>query len=80
MLAIGLVEEIMFRGVVQYALVRHWDSSTWQLLGSVVLGAFIFGSSHMIWAIFGKPVPQTALQSLSAFLAGIYYGVFVLSS
>ena len=62
MLVVGLIEEIVFRGIVQQTFVRLWHDSTWQTLGSVVLGALIFGGSHMIWALFGKPVPQTALQ------------------
>jgi len=80
MLVVGLIEEIVFRGIVQQTFVRLWHDSTWQTLGSVALGAFIFGGSHIIWALFGKPVAQTALQSLSAFLAGIVYGALTLST
>ena len=80
MLVVGVIEEVVFRGIVQQTFIRLWHDTTWQILGSVALGAFIFGGSHMIWALFGKPVPQTALQSLSAFLAGIVYGAFTLST
>ena len=79
-MAIGLVEETAYRGVVMYAFVRLWGDSSWGLVGSVLLSALFFGASHMVWVAFGKPAIQSTLMSLSAFEAGIYYGAFVLAS
>jgi membrane protease YdiL (CAAX protease family) len=80
MFAVGLFEEIVFRGLVMYGLVRAWGSSTRGLVGSVLLAALFFGLAHLVNLLAGKPVASTLLQSLGAFTAGIYYGAFVLSS
>lgn len=80
MMTIGLIEETAYRGVVMYNFVQLWGSSRWGMVGSVLLSALFFGAAHMIWIVFGKPAIQTILMSLSAFLAGIYYGAFVLTS
>ena len=79
-MTIGLIEEIAYRGVIMYAFVRVWGDSNWGLVGSVLLSAVLFGASHLVWLVFGKPPLQTMLMSLSAFEAGIYYGAFVLAS
>lgn len=79
-MTIGLFEETAYRGAVMYAFVRIWGDSSWGLVGSVLLSAVFFGASHLVWVVFGKPLLQTTLMSLSAFAAGIYYGAFVLAS
>jgi membrane protease YdiL (CAAX protease family) len=50
---VGLVEEIVFRGVVLYALVRVWGKSRRMLAASVILAAFLFGSFHLISPLAG---------------------------
>lgn len=79
-MTIGMVEEIAFRGIILYSFVRIWGDSTWGLIGSVLLSALLFGTSHMAGVAFGKPPLQAMLTSLSAFEAGIFYGAFVLAS
>ncbi|MBI4926767.1 MAG: CPBP family intramembrane metalloprotease [Anaerolineae bacterium] len=79
-MTIGLLEEIAYRGIILYTFVRIWGDSNWGLVGSVLLSAALFGASHLVWVLFGKPPLQSMLMSLSAFEAGIYYAVFVLAS
>lgn len=77
-IAAGLMEEIAFRGVVLYGLVRVWGDSARGITRSVLASALIFGAAHLIHIGLGSPAPQTILLALSTFLAGIYYAAFVL--
>jgi membrane protease YdiL (CAAX protease family) len=78
--AAGLLEEIVFRAVVLYALLRLWGGTAPGVLKSVLVSASFFGAAHLIHLILGKPAPLVLLLSLSSFLGGIYYAAFVLHS
>ncbi len=76
--AAGLLEELVFRGVVLYALLKAWTNSTGGLARSVLLSSFLFGAGHLIRIAMGQPVPVVSLLALDGFIAGIYYAAFVL--
>jgi hypothetical protein len=44
----------------------------------VILTALVFGGSHLIHILFGRPIPQATLIGLNAALAGIYYAAILL--
>lgn len=74
----GPLEEIPFRGIIFYAFLRLWAGSTNGLVKSLLLSALLFGGSHLIHILLGRPIPQAMLVALNAMLAGIYYAAIVL--
>lgn len=74
----GPLEEIPFRGLILYAFLRLWADSKQGIWQSVLLSSLLFGFSHLIHIILGRPAPQAILVALNAFLAGIYYAAIVL--
>lgn len=72
----GVGEEIVFRGLVLYVLLRQWDSSRWGRLSAVVVTAFVFGALHLFGLLAGRP-QVVLLQVLNTFVSAIWYGAFV---
>ena len=77
-LVVGLVEEILFRGVILYVLVRVWGKSRRGLIGSVLLSAFLFGSLHLLQGTAGSSLDLALLVSLESFVSGIWWAAIVL--
>lgn len=73
----GVMEEILFRGLMLYALVLSWGNSRRGLLSAVVLSAFLFGALHFVNLAAG-PANMTTLQVLEAFVSALLYGALVL--
>jgi len=78
MLAVGLFEETVFRGVVLHALLLGWGRSRWGIAGSLTLSSLLFGLLHMLNLLAGKAIREALEQGLSAFVSGLCYGVLVL--
>ena len=74
----GIVEELMFRGMILYAFVRVWGDSRRGLFQSALLSAVLFGALHAINAVFGKALPLALLQVLNAMLSAVLYAALVL--
>lgn len=74
---IALPEELLFRGVIQGLLERHWPGSGAKagsvLIGSVIYAATIFGVAHINNPMPGRLVPNWDYVLMSS-LAGIAYG------
>jgi membrane protease YdiL (CAAX protease family) len=77
-LRVGPVEEILFRGVILYALARTWGRSRRGLLAALVLQAALFGLLHSL-QVFGGSSPAGALANvLATFIFGLWTGALVL--
>ena len=76
--AAGLLEELVFRGLVLYALVRIWACTRPGILKSVFVSSLFFGAAHLLHLALGRPAPLVLLLFVSAFLGGIYYAGFAL--
>jgi membrane protease YdiL (CAAX protease family) len=77
-LATGLIEEIPFRGLILYALLRHWGNTRRGTIVAVLYSSLLFGGIHVVHILFGRPVPQAILVAVSATLTGIVYAALVL--
>jgi membrane protease YdiL (CAAX protease family) len=77
-LELGFLEEIAFRGLIQYALVRAWGNTNRGPIKSVLVSALFFGAMHVIYIISGTPLPALSLQMLETFFLGIFLGALVL--
>jgi len=78
-LVVSLCEEILFRGLVLYALTRIWGHTRVGLVGSVLLTSLLFAVLH-ITHIFAHGVsPASALVlTLQTFVLSIWWGALVL--
>lgn len=75
--AAGLLEEIVYRALVLYVLMRLWGDSRHGILKSAFVSAMFFGSAHLLHLALGRPAPLVLLLFVSALLGGIYYAAFV---
>jgi membrane protease YdiL (CAAX protease family) len=77
--AVGLSEELLFRGLLLYALTRVWGESTRGIVGSVVLTSLLFAVLH-ITQVFthGTPLSSALVLTLQATAISIWWGALVL--
>ncbi len=74
----GLSEEILFRGLVLYALIRVWGNTTQGILGSVLLASALFALVHVTQVFtYGISVSSALLLVLQAFVISIWWGALV---
>ncbi|RPH62127.1 MAG: CPBP family intramembrane metalloprotease, partial [Chloroflexi bacterium] len=61
----GLSEEILFRGLVLYTLIRVWGSNTWGILGGVLISSALFALVHLTQVFtYGTSISSTLLLVL----------------
>ena len=83
------IQEIVYRGVILYALVLSWRNTRIGLAKSALISAIFFGAVHffnlvnIVVAMFSPiryetPVIATILQVLNTFIAGFVYAAIVL--
>ena len=76
---VSLCEEILFRGVVLYSLVRAWGNTRRGLIGSLLLTSLIFALLHMMNVFsYGIPLSSALLLTLETCLIAIWWGALVL--
>jgi membrane protease YdiL (CAAX protease family) len=75
---VGTVEELLFRAVLLYALVRAWASTRRGLLAAVAVPALLFGSLHILQFATGNELAQTLATIVNAIVGGIWLGALVL--
>jgi membrane protease YdiL (CAAX protease family) len=78
MLTVGALEEMAFRAVILYALLRLWGDSERGIAAGVLISAGFFGGVHLLNALMGQPLPQTICQAASSIMMGVFYAVLVL--
>jgi membrane protease YdiL (CAAX protease family) len=75
----AFLEEVAFRGLILQAFVRGWGSTNRGLIKSVLISSLLFGAMHILDFLGGRPLPGVLLQSMEAFLLGIWLATLVLS-
>lgn len=73
----GMFEEILFRGVVLYALVSVWGTTRKGVLKAAAISALLFGVIHAVNAISGDP-SEVPGQIAIALFEGIWWAAIVL--
>ncbi|MCA9953084.1 MAG: CPBP family intramembrane metalloprotease [Anaerolineales bacterium] len=73
----GVLEEILLRGLILYALVSQWGQKRRGVVAAVLVSALLFGALHFFNLATGE-WSITALQVLEAFVSAILYGGLVL--
>ena len=74
----GLSEEILFRGLVLYALIRVWGNTTQGIFGSVLLASALFALLHLTQVFtYGVSLSSALLLVLQGFVISIWWGALV---
>jgi len=73
----GIVEEIMFRGLILYSLVRVWGRKREGVVFAITVQAVLFALPHVLQLFAGVP-PMSALSNVLATLVfGLWTGLLV---
>lgn len=72
-LAVGFMEEIVFRGATLSILLNKWGGSRKKIFWVVLLSNLAFGSLHIVNLIMGR---RTLLSTGAQVLYGTFFGVF----
>ncbi len=72
-LAVGFMEEIVFRGATLSILLNKWGGSRKQIYWVVLLSNLAFGGLHIVNLIMGR---RTPLSTGAQVLYGMFFGVF----
>lgn len=76
--SIGIAEELSLRGFLQSYFVKYYATSKKQVIGSVIVAAFIFGLLHLIK--FDKGLYGELSQVAFATFIGVMFGALLLST
>jgi len=72
---VGIGEEIVFRGLALYVLLRAWGGSPGGQIGAVVLTALLFALLHLSQVFTNKITPASALLlTLQTLVISIWWG------
>ena len=75
---VAISEEILFRGLVLYTLIRVWGNTTQGTIGSVAFAAILFAIMH-ITQVFtnGLSISAALLLVMQTFLCAVWWGALV---
>lgn len=74
----GLSEEILFRGLALYALIRVWGNTTRGILASVLLTSALFALVHITQVFtYGVSLSSALLLILQALVIAFWWGTLV---
>ncbi|MBI9051083.1 MAG: CPBP family intramembrane metalloprotease [Anaerolineaceae bacterium] len=72
-LAVGFIEEILFRGVMLPLMLRKWGATRKGIYWTVIFSSAIFGVIHIFNLIMGR---YTLLASITQIIVGTCFGVY----
>ena len=79
MIVDGGLQEIVFRGVLLYALVRVWADTKRGVIMSVLISSVLFGGLHILnLFVAGRALSVALLQIADTVISGTYYAALVL--
>lgn len=70
---VGLVEELVFRGVILNLLLNSFPKTRKGITGAIILGGIMFGLMHFINIASGVKFSSALIQVISASLLGILF-------
>ena len=73
-IAIGLFEEIFFRGIIEEELLQNIGDTKKGILFSILASGIIFGSIHLTNIFMGQDVLTTIMQFIQTTSIGILFG------
>lgn len=77
-LLVGAVEEILFRGVLLYALVRVWGRTARGVVAGAFTTAVLFGGLHLLQVLGGSSLESALGVVLECVVSGIWWAALAL--
>jgi membrane protease YdiL (CAAX protease family) len=74
----GLMEEILYRGLLLTAMIKAWGTTRRGLFAAALISGLFFASNHFV-NLLNNPFPVVALQVLGMTMVGFMYAVIVMS-
>ena len=78
--SIGLMEEILFRGVILVVLMQRFPNNRMGYFAAILVSSAIFGLVHLLNLFAGASFPDTLLQVGYSFLMGCMWAVVYLAT
>ena len=72
MLLVGIVEELLYRGVVFNCLLRKWENRKNYPFLSIIASALFFGLAHFV-NVFTFPLPNVFMQVINSTCSGVLF-------
>lgn len=69
--AVGLAEELVFRGIIADSIFEHFGNSKAGVIMSVLLSGCLFGIMHIINVFYGQSSEETIIQMIATSMLGI---------
>lgn len=79
-LAIGLMEEVFFRGLVQTVILERLENHRYRIPLAVIISSAVFGLWHLLNLFYGANVGATMLQVGYSFLIGAMLSVVLIKT
>lgn len=75
----GFVEEVVFRGIILYSLVRVWGKTKWGIVTALVVQAVVFALPHALQVLADVPLVSALSNVLATLVFGLWTGILVIA-
>jgi len=77
--SVGIAEEVLFRGVLVFVLVRAWGTDRTGVLRAVLVTSVLFGLLHATPALAGEDVGYVAANLMGTIVSAAWWAALVLA-
>lgn len=75
----GFVEEVVFRGIILYSLVRVLGKTNRGIVTAIIIQAFLFALPHVLQVLAGVALGSALSNVLATFIFGLWMGLLVVT-
>ena len=77
--SVGIAEEVLFRGVLLFVLVRVWGADRTGVLRAVLVTSVLFGLLHALPALAGEDIGYVAANLMHTIVSAVWWAALVLA-
>ena len=77
--SVGIAEEVLFRGVLLFVLVRAWGTDRTGVLGAALVTSVLFGLLHATPALAGEEIGYVAANLVGTIVSAVWWAALVLT-
>jgi membrane protease YdiL (CAAX protease family) len=75
----GFVEEVVFRGIILYSLLRVWGKKKWGIVAALVVQAVLFALPHALQVLADVTLASAISNVLATLIFGLWTGTLVVA-
>jgi membrane protease YdiL (CAAX protease family) len=75
----GFVEEVVFRGIILYSLLRVWGKTKSGIVAALVVQAVLFALPHALQVLADVPLASALSNVLATLIFGLWTGILVVA-